>query len=118
MPESLRTVSPLRRVALLASAAIVIVAAIFAVVIYARRTPAPEKAPAIQARLELAAGEVRIDNGRGEVRAVSGTPLLANAKIRTDKGARALVRLPDGATVFLRAESALALAPSAVRLER
>ena len=34
-----------------------------------------------------------VDEGSGEQRAVSGTALLADAKVRTDKGARALVRL-------------------------
>jgi tetratricopeptide (TPR) repeat protein len=84
----------------------------------ALRKPPPVKASPIQARLELAAGEVSVDVGQGPVRAVSGTPLMADAKVSTDKGARALVRLPDGSRLFMRAESGIALLSEAVSLER
>ncbi|HMJ14956.1 MAG TPA: VIT domain-containing protein, partial [Polyangiaceae bacterium] len=118
MNQSPKAVSPLLRIAKIATGAVLVLAVIIAVVVFGNRKPAPEKAAAIQARLELAAGEVRIDNGAGELRAVSGMPLMQNAKIRTEKGARALVRLPDGAVLFMRADSLLALAPASVRLER
>src|SRR6186713_1337436 len=82
---------------------IVLVCALGAIVAFVvtRKAP-PEKSAPIQARLELASGEVLVDSGGGEQRAVSGTALLSDAKIKTDKGARALVRLPDGSTIFLR----------------
>ncbi len=76
----------------------------------------PTKAPPIQARLELAAGEVKVDHGRGFLRAVSGTALLENAKISTGQGARALVRLPDGSSSFMRGSSELQLQGDGVLL--
>jgi Ca-activated chloride channel family protein len=95
-----------------------VLVAVVAVVVYAVTRPVqPRPAPALQARLELAAGEVTIDVGDGPVRAVSGTALVANAHISTAKGARALVRLPDGSTVFLRDNSAVELGVDAVELE-
>ena len=90
--------------------------AVFAFVL-TRKTPPAKSAP-IQARLELASGEVLVDSGGGEQRAVSGTALLSDAKIRTDKGARALVRLPDGSSIFLRGDSAVKLAAESVSLEQ
>ncbi|MCC6216828.1 MAG: VWA domain-containing protein [Polyangiaceae bacterium] len=78
---------------------------------------APGKAPPIQARLELAAGPVTVDVGTGPARAVTGTALLADARIATEKGARALVRLPDGSALFLRDQSAVKLADGKVALE-
>src|SRR5687768_10117876 len=82
------------------------------------RKTAPAKSAPIQARLERASGQVRVDGGGGAQRAVSGTALLSDAKIRTDKGARALVRLPDGSTIFLRGDSAVKLGAESVSLEQ
>ena len=90
-----------------------------AVIIFAAtRKPPPVKAAPIQARLELGAGEVTVDHGSGEARAASGMALLEGAKVKTAKGARALVRLPDGSTIFLRDESAVKLGASTVTLEQ
>ena len=92
---------------------------IIAVIAYvATRKPPPVKALAIQARLELAAGEVSVDTGEGPARAVSGTPLMDSARMTTGAGARALVRLPDGSRLFIREQSALSLAADAVSLEK
>lgn len=88
------------------------------VLVIVLRKPPPVQAAPIQARLELAAGQVSVDMGQGPTRAVSGTPLLANAKIETDKGARALVRLPDGSRLFLRGESSVTLGTESVKLEK
>ncbi len=88
------------------------------ILIIVLRKPPPAAAAPIQARLELAAGEVTVDLGDGPTRAVSGTPLLESAKIKTEKGARALVRLPDGSRLFVRAESALTLGTESVSLEQ
>ncbi len=84
----------------------------------ALRKPPPSKAAPIQARLELAAGEVSVDLGQGPARAVSGAPLLADAKIATHKGARALVRLPDGSRLFMRSDSRITLGAESVVLEQ
>src|SRR5690606_37628634 len=67
------------------------------------------KASAIQARLELATGDVKVEQGSGSERGTSGMALLTEAKVNTGKGARALVRLPDGSTVFLRGDSDIQL---------
>ncbi len=89
-----------------------------AIVVYvATREAEPELSPPIQARLELAAGQVTVDFGAGPKQAVSGTALLADAHVSTAKGARALVRLPDGSRIFLRDNSAVKLGADAVQLE-
>ena len=78
---------------------------------------APVSAGPIGARLELATGEVKVDQGAGEQLAVSGTALLAEAKVKTGKGSRALVKLPDGSSLFLRGDSAIKLGAGTVTLE-
>src|SRR6187551_681544 len=90
-----------------------------AVVVYiATRKPPPEAAAAIQARLELAAGEVWVTQGEARVRAASGTALMARAQIGTEPGARALVQLPDGSRLFMRDGSRMTLADDKVVLEQ
>ncbi len=84
----------------------------------ATKKPPPSKAAPIQARLELAAGEVTIDQGEGDIRASSGVALLEGAKVTTAKGARAMVRLPDGSTIFLRDESVVKLGADSTKLEK
>lgn len=81
------------------------------------RRPLPAAAAPIQARLELAAGEVTLTSGEHAARAISGTPLVGNAAIATSRGARALVRLPNGASVFLRDETNVALALGVLSLD-
>jgi tetratricopeptide (TPR) repeat protein len=100
-----------------AVAILMAVALVAGVVVYAlsKRRP-PAVAPSIHARLELAAGQVWVEQGESAQPAVSGTALRAGAKIRTGKGARALVRLPDGSAAFLRAGSEITLADDAVTL--
>ncbi|MCB9576907.1 MAG: FecR domain-containing protein [Polyangiaceae bacterium] len=99
----------------LAALALGVIASV--IVFVATRKPPPVKAAPIQARLELAAGQVTVDLGQGPERAVSGAPLLEDAKVAADKGARALIRLPDGSRLFLRGESAIRLGESSVALE-
>ncbi|HEY6728444.1 MAG TPA: VIT domain-containing protein [Polyangiaceae bacterium] len=90
-----------------------------AVVVYiATRKPPPQAASAIQARLELAAGEVWVTQGETRVRAPSGTALMARAQIATEPGARALVQLPDGSRLFMREGSQLRLADDKVLLDQ
>ncbi len=106
----------------LTSRLLVIVAAltVIAVVVVAvmRKKPLPTEAASIQARLELAAGDVSIDHGGAEGRGASGMPLLEGARVVTAKGARALVRLPDGSSIFMRDETAAKLGPTGVILEK
>ncbi|MCC6523225.1 MAG: FecR domain-containing protein [Polyangiaceae bacterium] len=90
--------------------------AIVALTVQAKK-PAPKAATAIEARLELAAGEVTVDQGSGPERAVSGTPIHADARVTTGKGARALVRLPDGSSTFLRGGSAIHIGADELALE-
>src|SRR3954470_20898805 len=66
------------------------------------RSVAPITAQPIQARLELAAGEVTLKDGKDWPTVVSGLPLPEGAELATGKGARALVRLSDGSAIFLR----------------
>lgn len=90
-----------------------------AVVVYlVTREPPPQAASAIQARLELAAGEVWVTQGGVRVRAPSGTALMARAQVATEPGARALIQLPDGSRLFMREGSQLTLSDDRVLLEQ
>ncbi|HYQ16663.1 MAG TPA: VIT domain-containing protein, partial [Polyangiaceae bacterium] len=93
--------------------------ALAAAVIYVatQRKPAPSRSAALQARLELAAGDVKVNLGAGERSSVSGVALAEGAIVSTGHGARALVRMPDGATIFLRADSRVKLDKESLTLE-
>lgn len=78
---------------------------------------APRKSSTLQARIELAAGTVRVDSGQGDVPVVSGTPLRAGARVSAAEGSRALVRLSDGTGMFLRGGTAVKLTSDGTRLE-
>jgi len=64
--------------------------------------PPPAQTERLGSSLELAAGEVLLESGKGTTRLLSGTPLPADAVVRTGPGARAMIRLGDGSRVFLR----------------
>ncbi|MGH1341656.1 MAG: VIT domain-containing protein [Nannocystales bacterium] len=64
-------------------------------------TPPPLATEQLAANLELAAGEVVIETDGEARRLLSGTPLPQGARLRTAGGARALIRLSDGARVYL-----------------
>jgi len=64
-------------------------------------TPPPAATKQLAASLELAAGEVLIETDGEPRRLLSGTPLPQGARLRTAEGARALIRLSDGARVYL-----------------
>lgn len=81
-----------------------------------KKTDPPKHAKALEARLELAAGEVRVGYGKDFVSAVSGQALLAGARVETGPGARALARLSDGSAIFLRENSALNLEEKVLQL--
>ena len=70
---------------------------------------APQKSPPLQARIELAAGGVKVDSGKGAVPVVSGAPLRVDTKVTAAEGARALIRLSDGTGLFLRGGTSLEL---------
>lgn len=91
----------------LLGAALAVVAVVLAITFWPK--PLPTAASAIEARLELATGDVKVEQGGGTERGTSGMALLTEAKVNTGKGARALVRLPDGSTVFLRGDSDIKL---------
>lgn len=93
-----------------------VAAALVTLVLVFRPEPAPERSGSLDARLELAAGDVKVDVGAGEYRAASGSALPMSAKLATGRGARALVRLPNGSSVFLRGDTRLELGREAVRL--
>ncbi|HWB74746.1 MAG TPA: VIT domain-containing protein [Nannocystaceae bacterium] len=65
------------------------------------KQPPPVKTDRIDALVELAAGDVVVLREDGSARLISGTPLPDGARLRTGAGARALVRLRDGARAFL-----------------
>jgi Ca-activated chloride channel homolog len=94
--------------------------ALIAVVVVAAlrmKTPPAPSTP-ISARLELAAGEVTVGQGEASRLAVSGMALREGTSVKTAAGARALVRLPDGATTFLRGGTSIALGDGAVTLSQ
>ncbi len=77
----------------------------------------PRRSENLQARIELAAGTVRVDSGQGPVPVVSGTPLRTQAKVTATEGSRALVRLSDGTGLFLRGGTTVQLASDGTTLE-
>jgi tetratricopeptide (TPR) repeat protein len=97
---------PLRTI-FFAVAAVMGVVAIILFLVF--RPSVPRKARSIGARLDLAAGDVTVNDASGDVKALSGTPLGAGASVTTAKGARALVRTGEGAALFLRGETSLKL---------
>jgi tetratricopeptide (TPR) repeat protein/Mg-chelatase subunit ChlD len=71
----------------------------------------------MQARLELAAGEVTLEQGGNGGPGLSGVALLPEATVKTGSGARALVRLSDGSALFLRGGSAVRLGAERIELK-
>ena len=107
----------LPRRALIAVAALCTVAA-GVLVWLLTRVPPPAHARNIGARLELAAGDVGVTEGTTpSSKSLSGTPLAVGSHIATGKGSRALVRTGDGAAVFLRGETEIALGDHGIILE-
>ncbi|MBK9260162.1 MAG: FecR domain-containing protein [Polyangiaceae bacterium] len=75
-----------------------------------QRVP-PVRAGVVDARLELAAGEVRLTDGDKSATLISGVALPQGADVSTGSGARALVRLADGSSLFLRSDTKVKLLP-------
>jgi tetratricopeptide (TPR) repeat protein len=82
------------------------------------RTPKPVRSATIEARLELAAGEVRLEQGATSPTVISGVPLPTGAKLATGKGARALIRLSDGSAIFLRGDTRVSLGSQGIALDQ
>ena len=82
-----------------------------------RKEAAPSRSAPLQARLELAAGDVKVNLGAGEQNRISGAGLVAGAIVTTGHGARALVRMPDGSTIFLRGDSQVKLEQDSLELQ-
>ncbi|MFO0756163.1 MAG: VIT domain-containing protein [Byssovorax sp.] len=106
-----------RHPAFRAGLGLLVLAAIAAAVVLGRKPP-PKKAAHIEARLELCAGDVTVDEGGQSPTVSSGIPLPTGAALSTGKGARALVRLSDGSSVFLRGDSKIALGSAGIELEK
>jgi tetratricopeptide (TPR) repeat protein len=81
------------------------------------RKPAPVAARTIEARLELAAGQVTLEDHGRAASVISGLPLPEDGRITTGKGARALVRLSDGSALFLRGDSDVTLRRTGIELK-
>ena len=90
--------------------------AVFAVAI-SRRNVAPRRSGPLEARMELAAGDVTVEQQSKRVRVGSGAAVLASAKVTTGPGSRALLRLSDGAALFLRGGTSLQLIADGTALE-
>lgn len=97
-----------------AAAALVLILSVVALL--RAQKPAPTRAQAIEARLELAAGEVTLKQGAAAAAVSSGAPLKAGAELETGKGARALVRLSDGSALFFRGDTRATLASAGLDL--
>jgi tetratricopeptide (TPR) repeat protein len=100
----------------LASTGLAAVVAILAVATV-RRNVAPRRSEPLEARMELAAGDVTVEQQGKRVRAGSGAAVLALAKVTTGPGSRALLRLSDGAALFLRGGTSLQLTADGTALE-
>lgn len=100
---------PSRRLWLVTGALVLVAGGVSLAVLQPWRKPPPVQTQRLGSSLELAAGEVLlVSNGKSE-RLLSGTPLPADAVIKTGAGARAMVRLGDGSRVFLRDETQVSL---------
>lgn len=95
---------------------VVLVASILALILSQRDPPA--KTSSIGARLELAAGDVTLKDDAKEASVISGVAVPSGAELATGKSARALVRLSDGSSVFLRSDSRVALGDTGVTVKQ
>jgi Ca-activated chloride channel homolog len=77
---------------------------------------APAHSEPLQARVELAAGEVTAARGGPPLRVASGAAVLSGSSLTAGKGARALLRLSDGSALFLRGGTTVGLGKEAAAL--
>ena len=80
--------------------------------------PPPTKSPSLASRIELAAGNVTVQQPGGSAwtQAIAGLLLRHGTTVRVGAGDRALIRLDDGSGVFLRNGSEVTLEPDGLRL--
>src|SRR5512133_1509617 len=90
-------------------AGVLLVAIGGAIILLGGRRHAPVRSEPLQARVELAAGEVTVARGGAPERVASGAALLAGTRVTAGKGARALLRLSDGSALFLRGGTTIEL---------
>lgn len=81
------------------AAGLLVVAAVVVIALDGQKI-APARSEPLQARVELAAGEVTVARGGAPVRVASGAAVLAGARVAAGKGARALLRLSDGSALL------------------
>ncbi|MDI1449554.1 VIT domain-containing protein [Polyangium sp. 6x1] len=113
--DRIRAFAKTHSLPLRAAIGLLVLVASLVVFITSQRVP-PVRAGVVDARLELAAGEVRlVEGGKGST-VISGAPLPAGAELATGTGARALVRLSDGSSVFLRGDSTVRLLPDGAEI--
>jgi tetratricopeptide (TPR) repeat protein len=93
----------------LAIGAGLVAVAVVVVIALGGRKSAPARSEPLQARVELAAGEVAVARGGQPVRVASGAAVLSGARVSAGKGARALLRLSDGSALFLRGGTSIDL---------
>lgn len=96
---------------------VALLATVSVVLFVAFKPKPPPKARSIGARLDLAAGEVTVQEASSTSKAISGTPLASGATVHASKGARALVRTGEGAGIFLRGDTKVVLLERGVSLE-
>jgi Ca-activated chloride channel family protein len=106
---------PLRTYLVLGGVGVALVVALVLVIL---KAPPPARARNLGARLELAAGQVTVMEADAKAQGLSGTPLATGARILTGKGARALVRTGDGASIFLRGDTEVVLEPMGLSIEK
>jgi len=99
-----------------AAAVAAVTLALCIVFLNVQRPSGPQRSAPLEARLELAAGAVTVDTGQGAVPAISGTALPVDATVTSGKGARALIRLSEGSSIFLRDETSVKLSAGGVSL--
>ncbi|MBN2527817.1 MAG: VWA domain-containing protein [Deltaproteobacteria bacterium] len=80
--------------------------------------PPPMKTAHLGARVALAAGEVWLEEKSTSTRLMSGAMLEEGATLKAEKGSRALVRLNNGAGIFMRGDTVMELAGDGVTLQR
>src|ERR1700690_4009107 len=110
MVETTSARGPKRRLSrqVISIAVVAAMVAVFAVAV-SRRNVAPRRSEPLEARMELVAGDVPVEQQGKRVRVGSGAAVLALAKVTTGPGSRALLRLSDGAALFLRGGTSLQL---------
>ncbi|MGC4064731.1 MAG: VIT domain-containing protein [Polyangiaceae bacterium] len=83
----------------------------------ARRQPPPRASGTIEARIELAAGNVTMARSGQVHRVNSGSAVPPDTTIETGAAARALLRLQDGSVAFMRDATKVALQAHGLALE-